>query len=98
MTYQKELLLRIRDNEKWPSFGRPTFLNELGEIADDAYAKNSIEGYLASLLIYHQLCEEMVKLLLRDCQFFIQLSVFPSEIHFPEKRRLTFGQIIEGLR
>ena len=98
MTYQSEILLRIRDSDQWPSFDRVNFLNELLEIADESYAKNSVEGYLASLLIYHQVCEEMVRLLLRDCQFFIQLSVFPSEIIFQERRRAMFGQIIEELK
>ena len=98
MGYEDELITTIRDSSKWPSFERPLFLDELADVADDAFAKNSIEGYLASLLIYHQLSEEMVRLLLKDAQFFIRLSVFPAEIHFPEKKRLMFGQLIDELK
>ena len=98
MSYADDLIATIRDSSKWPSFERPLFLDELADVADDAFAKSSIEGYLASLLIYHQLSEEMVRLLLKDTQFFVQLSVFPAEILFPEKKRLMFGQLIDELK
>ncbi|HYX71295.1 MAG TPA: hypothetical protein VE732_00870, partial [Nitrososphaera sp.] len=98
MSYEDELIATIRDSTKWPSFERPLFLDELADVADDAFAKGSIEGYLASLLIYHQLSEEMVRLLLKDAQFFVQLSVFPAEIYFQEKKRLMFGQLIDELK
>ena len=98
MNYAKNLITTVRDSDKWPSFERPGFLNELDEIATEALSKNSTEGYLASLLIFHQLCEETIRLLLKDAQFFIQLSVFPAEIIFPEKKKLMFGQLIEELK
>lgn len=98
MSYSDDLIAAIRDSSKWPSFERPLFLDELADMADGAFAKSSNEGYLASLLIYHQLSEEMVRLLLKDAQFFVQLSVFPAEISFPEKKRLMFGQLIDELR
>lgn len=98
MDYKQELINRIKKPDRWPEFDRPDFLNELNSIADDAFEKNTIEGHLAALLIYHQLCEEIVRLILRDAQFFIKLAVFPAEINFPEKKRLMFGQLIEELK
>jgi hypothetical protein len=65
MNYKIELISTIRDSDTWPSFERPDFLDELDEIANQAFSKNTIEGYLASLLIYHQLSEEMIRLLLK---------------------------------
>jgi len=44
------------------------------------------------------LSEECVRLLLKDAQFFIQLSVFPAEMYFSEKKKLMFGQLIEELK
>ena len=98
MNYAKDLIMTIQDSDRWSYFERPDFLVELDEVANKAFSKDSIEGYLASLLIYHQLCEEMVRLLLRDAQFFIQLSVFPAEILFPEKSKPMFGQLIGELK
>ncbi len=98
MSYATDLTATIRDSDKYPYFERPDFLDELDDVADEALSKNTIEGYLASLLIFHQLCEEMVRLLLKDAHFFVQLSVFPAEISFPEKKRFMFGQLIEELK
>src|SRR3989304_1250405 len=98
MSYTTDLIERIRDSSKWPDFERPHFLDELADIANQAFSKDTIEGYLASLLIYQQLGEELIRLLLKDAQFFIQLSVFPAEMHFIEKQRLTFGQVIDELK
>jgi len=67
-------------------------------LADDALGKNTIECYLTALLIYHQICEEMIRLLLDDAHFFIQLSIFPSEITFPKKNKAMFGQILDELK
>ncbi len=97
MTYKKDLIQTIQDSDKWPSVDRPDFLDDLNSIADEVFTKNTIEGYLAALLIYHQLCEELIRLIIKDAQFFIQLSVFPAEIEFPIKRKMMFGQLIEQL-
>jgi len=99
MSYIQTLLAKIKDAEGgWPHFETPDFLQTLEEVAQEAFAKSSIEGHLAALLIWHQLCEEMARLLLRDAQFFIQLSVYPAEIEFREKKKLMFGQILDALR
>jgi hypothetical protein len=98
MNYSQNLITTIRDSKKWPSVERPDFTNNLNSIAKTALSKNSVEGYLAALLIFHQLCEEMAGVILKNAQFFIQLSVFPAEIVFPEKKKLMFGQLIEELK
>jgi hypothetical protein len=95
--YKEDLIQTIQDSDRWPSFERPDFLDDLNSIADEAYAKNTIEGYLAALLVYHQLCEELIRLVLKDAQFYIQLGVFPAVIEFPTKQRMMFGQLIEQL-
>ena len=64
MSYTTDLIERIRDSSKWPDFERPHFLDELADIANQAFSKDTIEGYLASLLIYQQLGEELIRLLL----------------------------------
>jgi len=97
MNYKQRLIKKIKDPDKWPAFERPDFLEGLNTIADEAFLKSTIEGYLAALLIYHQLSEELIRLILKNAQFYIQLAVFPEEIEFPEKKKLTFGQLIDEL-
>lgn len=98
MSYKKDIIKRVRNSDLWPDYESPDFLVTLNELADESLKKKSIEGALAAVLIYHQLTEEQLRLLLRSAQFFVQLSVFPAEIIFPEKKRQMFGQVIDELK
>ena len=98
MTYESDLLRRIRDADLWPAFDRPDFLDDLDSMAERALSQGTVEGALAALLIYHQLTEESIRLLVRDSQFYIQIAVFPAEIGFPIRERQMFGQLLEDLK
>lgn len=97
MAYKHELIARIKDFNRWPEFGRPDFLEELNKVGDEAFLKGTVEGYLASILIYHQLTEEIIKLLLECCDFLIQVAIFPAEIQFRRNDRRMFGHILDDL-
>lgn len=98
MTYQEKLCLRIGNIEKWPKFERLDFLTDLNEIADKMNLKGTDEGYLASLLIYHQLCEEMIKKLIECSDFFMQCAIFPKEIQTTNlAKKNMFGQLLSSL-
>lgn len=98
MTYHKDIIERVKDSENWPGPKRAHFLDELNNVADEAFDKNTIEGYLAALLIYHQLTEELLKIII-DCSiFYIQLSVFPQEYSKKDLNGKMFGQIIQELK
>lgn len=79
MAYWHILIERIKDPEKWPTFNRLGFLNELNAIADTAFLTETVEGYLASILIYHQITEEMITFLLECCVFLTQVAIFPTK-------------------
>ena len=98
MSYEEDIIHRVRTTELWPDHKSPDFLDTLDELAEAFLAKNTIEGALASVLIYHQLSEEMLRLLLQSAQFFIQLAIFPAEMTFPERKRQMFGQMLEEVR
>jgi len=70
----------------------------LDGLAEQAMMRNTIDGYLAAILIYHQLTEETLRVLLRDSQFLIQVSIHPWEIDTPDESRITFGQVIDRLK
>ena len=90
-------LQKIKDYSQWPSFEDSDHLSELDALADNANGLGTLEGYLAALAIYHQLCDEMAKLLLRDSQFFIELSCYPTEINFPKPKQQMAGQVLSQL-
>jgi len=98
VSYLESLIARIQDRDQWPDFDRPYFLDELNGIADEAYESNSVYGYLAALLIYHQLTEEMLRLLLEYSEFFVQIELAPIEIHFPIPEKAMFGRLLEATK
>lgn len=97
MKYHKNILDRLGDANNWPQFHRPDFLQELNDLADDAFRKRTTEGYLASLLIYHQLCEEMTKLLIECSSFYLQLQIFPHQLKLRDLKGKMFGELIREL-
>ncbi|OQW66207.1 MAG: hypothetical protein BVN29_06965 [Nitrospira sp. ST-bin5] len=97
LNYHHEISERITNRAKWPNFERSDFLIELNAIAEDSFLHKTIDGYLGALLIYHQLAEEILKLLLEDSQFLIQLRVYPAPIRFPQRRRQMFGNLLDEL-
>jgi hypothetical protein len=96
-SYTKSILDKLRESDNWPCFERSNFLQKLNDIADNSFSKKTFEGYLASLLIYHQLCEEFTKLIIKSSIFYIQLSVFPQELKGKDLNRKMFGELIREL-
>ena len=97
MAYKDDILIKLEDSNKWPGFERPEFLDELNELADSSFEKKTIEGYLASVLIYHQLTEELIRILIESSTFYIQLRVFPQEFQDRKFKNKMFGQLIQEL-
>jgi hypothetical protein len=98
MSYSQDLLNKLRDSDNWPHISRHEFLDELNELADTAFEKKTIEGALASLLIYHQITEDMIKTLINCSTFFLQLTIFPSELIHRDLSGKMFGQLINELK
>lgn len=97
-TYKEILKAKLQDNSKWPTFERPDFLETLNKTADNAFEKGSIEGYLAAVLIYHQIVEQMVIVLCKSSDFLIQLSIYPFEYEEYDYRGKMFGLLLGKLK
>lgn len=95
--YQKMILERLSNSDNWPWFSNSEFLGELEEVANDMFNKWTLEWYLASFLIYIQLSEEMIKVIIESYYFYLQCTIFPNEIKIPEYKKLTFWQLISEL-
>lgn len=92
-----DIVSKIVERSKWPTFENADHLAELDGLADDANGRGTFEGYLAALAIYHQLCDEMARLLVKESQFFIQLSCYPTDIEFPKPKQQMMGQVLTEL-
>jgi hypothetical protein len=51
-----------------------------------------------AILIFHQLVEEMLKVLILDTQFLVQVSFFGYRLEPTVRRKQTFGQLQQELR
>ncbi len=98
MNYHKNIIYRVKEPDNWPGPERSDFLDKLNKVADGAFGKNTIEGYLSSILIYHQLTEELLKIIFDCSVFYIQLRVFPQEYTKKDLKGKMFGQIIQELK
>mgnify|MGYP001591666922 FL=1 len=96
MSYHSDLIRKI-DRMDWPDFSRNAFLSELHNVANEMYSRKTVEGYLASFLIFQQLSEEIVKLLIQNSSLLLQLSILPREIKERDVSGKTFGQLIGEL-
>ena len=82
----------------WPEFERPDFLDELDSAAQEALDRNTLEGYLAAFLIYQQLSEEMLKLIINLGRIYTQCATLPLMITYkPLDEKITFGGLIDRL-
>ena len=97
MTYEEELLDKLKDAGKWPAFKNLGHLSILNDMADRAFSKNSLEGHIAAVAIYHQLSADMVGLLLDDIHFLTQCSLYPLELRFKKKKTPMFGTLLDEL-
>lgn len=97
LSYDKEFFQKLLYSENWPSIANPEFLNELNNVADKAFKKGTVEGYMASLLIYHQITEEMIKALLEFSHFFIQCNIYPTEMNFKLEEKKMYGYYLNKL-
>ncbi len=99
MDYFRKLEEFIVSDELWPSFRNPETVAELENIAHQIIGKDTIEGYISSILLYQQIAEEMLWVLLKDCQAMIKISLMgQTEISFPDQKGMMFGRLIDELK
>jgi hypothetical protein len=94
--YAEEMARRLKERD-WPWFENGDFLAVLEGFAMDANKRKTLDGHLAALLIYHQLVEEMTRVLVESARFFVQLRLYPAEIHFKTPKKPMMGYWIEEL-
>ena len=98
MSYKAEIESRLTDVDRWPIYVNPDYLDSLSRLANQALEKPDTKNCISAILIYQQLTEEMIKVLLRSCYFLIQVRMLPIEIIFKENKKLMFGQLIKELK
>ncbi len=100
MTYEENIKSMLADSSQWPNYSKPDVMGRLDEMADDALSVDNIDerSCIASILILQQLTEELIKVLLKSCNFLVQVSLLPLEIYLKDHRSKMFGRVLEDLK
>jgi hypothetical protein len=96
--YERNLLSRLADSDAWPGSANPEFAERLERVAVRSLSRRTTEADVTAIVIFHQLAEQMLRVLIEDNRFFVALSVLPTPIAFREQARQTFGQVLQALR
>lgn len=96
--YERELRKRLADSDSWPAFPNPDFASRLERVGLRALERRSTDGDVTAIVIFHQLAEQMLRVLVADTQFFLVVSAMPTPVTFHEPRRQTFGDVLQRVR
>ncbi len=95
MKYDEELVKQLINPHGYLYFPDSSIHSYLDGIADDAYHKNEADGYIAALSIWHQLSEEILRVLYRYSQLLIKASLYPVKLDEKEIIPISMGALIE---
>jgi hypothetical protein len=96
--YERQLLARLGDRSAWPGFAKPEFADRLDRLAVRSLSRRTTDADVTAIVIFHQLVEQMLRVLIEDSRFLVALSILPYEIVFRDRDRQTFGQVLQALR
>jgi hypothetical protein len=96
--YAETLVARLRDPSQWPGIGTVEHLEQLQVLAGEAKNRATTDGYLAAMLIIHQITEETIKVLIDDAHFYTQLRLYPLPIELTRTKKGMFGQYLSDLK
>ncbi|MFY0645006.1 MAG: hypothetical protein JXR19_11110 [Bacteroidia bacterium] len=92
--YDHELIDKISNEVQWPNIDS-SLIVKLMQIASNAFHKNSVEGRLSSVLIYHQIVEEFLLNLVKLSNLYVQAEIWPNRLYLKIDDKLMFGQILK---
>lgn len=97
--HAESLVAQLKDPSRWPGFEAVDHLKQLQGLAGEAKGRRTTDGYLAAMLIIHQLTEEMIKILIDDADFYTQLKLYPLPLKATRtKEKGTFGRYLSDLK
>jgi hypothetical protein len=99
------ILESLLDYTKLPTYSADFNLSTMATLAEEAYKRDSVDGYFSYVLMTNQICEELARLLVRHAQFTLLLHIVPRGFNWKFSRRetgdglskLMFGKLLEIL-
>jgi hypothetical protein len=92
-----EIVEIMVDENKWPTYRNSRELTKLHAIADEAYNRDSFDGYLSYIMITHQCCEDFVLILIQQSQLTLHICLlqhgFGWRFHKSHTKKELEGQM-----
>ena len=95
MKYGEILVRAVKNPDGYLGFDEPSTLSYQDGIADDSYSKGTTEGYLAAAIIYHQLTEKILLMLITYSDLYVQAKIYPEKIDTFYQDLDSFGQLMK---
>jgi len=94
MKYEEKLVKAVKNPYGYLGFDDPSTLSYLDGIANDFCHKDTTEGYLAAAVIYHQLTEKILLMLIKYSDLYIQAKIYPEKIDTSYQDLDSFGELM----
>jgi hypothetical protein len=85
----------LLDESSWPHLKEPELIEKLEQISNKAYSRYEEDGYISSIIIKHQIVEEIIRLLITDSQYIMATHITgPYEYIIKPIRAKMFGDLL----
>jgi hypothetical protein len=95
MKYDELLAKQLMNPDGYLYFPESSIHSYLDGIAHDAFSRGQPEGYMAALSIWHQLTEEILRLLYRYSQLLIKAALYPVILDEKAIENESMGALIQ---
>lgn len=93
--YDEQLFEIFAHENQWLTFESKELIIGLIKRADKQFETNTVEGILSSVLIYQQVLEEFLRVLLQLSNLYIQGEIWPNRINLAVKAKMMFGELLK---
>ncbi|MCX6157996.1 MAG: hypothetical protein NTY74_08480 [Ignavibacteriae bacterium] len=91
--FRTEILNDLSKRCNFPDVGFAQKLDKIEIEAERMFNTKTVEGYISSMIIYHQLIDELIKILISCFRYYVQLRLFPYKIN----KRKTNGKLTRNM-
>ena len=95
MKYDELLAKQLMNPDGYLYFPESSIHSYLDDIAHDAFSRSQPEGYMAALSVWHQLTEEILRLLYRYSQLLLKAALYPVKLDEKTIKDESMGALIQ---
>lgn len=95
MKYEEKLVRSVKNPDGYLWWEDTSTFSYLDGIANDSYLKGTTQGFLTAAIIYHQLTEKILLLLIQYSDLFLKARAYPAKLDTSYNDLDSFGKLIK---